>query len=298
MAIALGNFDGVHRGHQQVIAPVLDYCDTLCPSVVTFDPHPQEVLTGKQRLLLTPTAEKAQDLHSRGIVQLVIIPFDQQMAQLSPQEFVRQILRDHLQAQVVSVGEDFRFGYRRSGTVEDLRAIASQHSIKVLSIPLQQCEEGRISSSQIRLALAQGNLAQAKRLLGRPYRLMGKVISGQQLGRTLGFPTANLQLPPEKFLPRRGVYSVRAWGAPWDREHPKIGVMNLGCRPTVHGNQLTAEVHLLNWSGNLYDCTLCVELEAFLRPEQQFSSLDALKSQIQVDCETAQAVLSPSTITS
>jgi len=290
MAIALGNFDGVHRGHQQVIQPIAGFQSLgrdLYSSVVTFFPHPQEVLTGQKKLLLTPPEEKAAYLHQMGIDQLVIVPFDRQLASLSPEEFVRQILVTSLHTKMISVGEDFRFGHRRSGTVEDLQAIAAQWGIKVIITPLENCHEGRISSSQIRLALTEGDLVQAQRLLGRPYSLQGKVIPGQQLGRTLGFPTANLEVPPQKFLPRLGVYSVRVSNPLWKEAQPVMGVMNLGNRPTVDGVKQTIEVHLFNWSGDLYDQVLCVELESFLRPEQKFASLDALKAQIKADCETA-----------
>ncbi|MBP0029581.1 bifunctional riboflavin kinase/FAD synthetase [Roseofilum sp. Guam] len=289
-AIALGNFDGVHRGHQQVIQPIAGsghFGRDLYSSVITFFPHPQEVLTGEKKLLLTPPEEKAAYLHQMGVDQLVIVPFNQQLAHLGPQEFVSQILVESLQAKIISVGEDFRFGYQRRGSVEDLTAIATQWGIKVIITPLQNCQEGRISSSQIRLALTDGDLLQVKRLLGRPYQLQGTVIKGQQLGRTLGFPTANLNVPPQKFLPRFGVYSVRVYNPLWTETQPVMGVMNLGNRPTVDGVQPTLEVHLLNWSGDLYDQTLHVELESFLRPEQKFASLDALKAQIAADCETA-----------
>ncbi|MDJ1179015.1 bifunctional riboflavin kinase/FAD synthetase [Roseofilum sp. BLCC_M91] len=293
-AIALGNFDGVHRGHQQVIQPIAGFQSLghdLYSSVVTFFPHPQEVLTGQKKLLLTPPEEKAAYLHQMGIDQLVIVPFNQQIARLSPQEFVSQILVESLQAKMISVGEDFRFGHRRSGTVEDLKAIAAHWGIKAIVTPLENCQEGRISSSQIRLALSEGDLLQAKRLLGRPYQLQGKVIKGQQLGRTLGFPTANLELPEQKFLPRFGVYSVRVSNPLWTETQPVMGVMNLGNRPTVDGVKQTIEVHLFNWSGDLYDQVLCVELESFIRPEQKFASLDALKAQIKADCETALSVM-------
>lgn len=293
-AIALGNFDGVHRGHQRVIQPITHsgpFSGDLYSSVVTFFPHPQEVLTGQKKLLLTPPEEKAAYLHHLGVDQLVIVPFNQQTARLSPQAFVRQILVESLQAKIISVGEDFRFGHQRQGTVKDLQAIAAQWGIKVIITPLESCQEGRISSSQIRLALTDGDLLQAKRLLGRPYKLQGKVIQGQQLGRTLGFPTANLELPGQKFLPRPGVYSVRVCNPLWREPQSVMGVMNLGNRPTVNGVQQTIEVHLFNWSGDLYDQVLCVELESFLRPEQKFASLDALKAQIKADCETARATL-------
>lgn len=314
-AIALGNFDGLHRGHQKVIAPILpdspwverslDLLNSresgggarhpysnFYSTLVTFDPHPQEFFSGESRSLLTPQVEKVQYLETMGVQQLILLPFDQDLAALSPQVFVEEILIQQLQACCISVGEDFRFGNRRSGTADDLKAIAQPYSVTVNIVPLNKIDGLRISSSAIRHALSQGDIHQANQLYGRPYRLIGEVIQGQQLGRTLGFPTANLQLSPDKFLPRYGVYAVRVT---WDDQKSKnhLGVMNIGCRPTVaQGQPPTVEIHLLDWSGDLYGKTLTVDIEQFLRPEQKFASLDQLKTQIQLDCIQAKSLAS------
>lgn len=354
--IALGNFDGLHRGHQKVIEPVLndsqyvshsqafsksgavdvpshllrgqrdasgerenaDYAQNRrilrqdmtvagetarAPSVgakhpystlVTFDPHPQEFFSGESRTLLTPQVEKVKYLEAMGIEQLVLLPFDRELACLSPQDFVEQILIEQLQVRCISVGEDFRFGNMRTGTAFDLRAYAYPYNVTVHIVPLNTADGLRISSSAIREALSQGNISQANQLLGRPYSLIGQVVQGQQLGRTLGFPTANLQLFPDKFLPRYGVYAVRVnWEKPNSQNQTQIGVMNIGCRPTLaNGAEPTVEIHLLNWAGDLYGQTLTVEIEQFLRPEQKFASLDRLKTQIQVDCDRAKSLAS------
>ncbi|MCL1464208.1 bifunctional riboflavin kinase/FAD synthetase [Argonema galeatum] len=364
-AVALGNFDGVHRGHQQVVKPVLpesvvapiapafppegnlwrsdnklldntfsenwDCTDKESVSgrpyatVVTFNPHPQEFFTGKTRFLLTPPNEKVRQLSFLGVEQLVMLPFDREMAALSPQEFVEKILVQQLAAVRVSVGEDFCFGHRRSGTSDDLLFIAAKYDVEVIIVPIHNSEGERISSSIIRQALQFGEIERANQLLGRSYTLTGSVVKGQQLGRTLGFPTANLQLPSEKLLPHFGVYAVRVFieeatgdweqgteeqksvragecpseragenvhnNSPHSPSPPIQGVMNIGCRPTVNGNSPTVEVHLLDWSGDLYGKTLTVSLEKFLRPEQKFASLDALKLQIEADSATARSVL-------
>ncbi|MDJ0633529.1 MAG: bifunctional riboflavin kinase/FAD synthetase [Xenococcaceae cyanobacterium MO_188.B29] len=299
-AIALGNFDGIHRGHQKVLEKIFEQShnvktDYLYPTVVSFLPHPREFFTGKQLKLLTPVAEKAQQLDKLGIKQLVLLPFNQELASLSPQKFVEKILVKQLQAKYVSVGEDFCFGFQRKGTAKDLKAIASSFGIKVHINSLHKCqnqdnqaENVRISSSLIRQALQAGDIEQANSMLGRAYSLMGTVVKGQQLGRTIGFPTANLQLPAEKFLPRFGVYSVNVFLEENFNPRSTIkGVMNIGYRPTVKGDAPTIEVHLLDWSGDLYDRTINVSLERFLRPEQKFPSLEALKKQIAADCEAA-----------
>ncbi|MBD1869780.1 bifunctional riboflavin kinase/FAD synthetase [Cyanobacteria bacterium FACHB-471] len=300
--VALGNFDGVHRGHQQVIQPILSAAlaapETGRPTVVTFRPHPQEFFSGQSRPLLTPLDEKASYLSKLGVEQLVLLPFDRALADLTPEQFVETVLVQHLQARQVSVGEDFCFGRKRSGTATDLQAIATPFNIQVQVVPLHTAEGERISSSAIRQALQEGNLAKANQLLGRPYSLVGQVVEGQQLGRTIGFPTANLKLPAEKFLPRQGVYCVWVYlSKPTDPSASNHlaqalpGVMNLGHRPTVGGVQQTVEVHLLDWSGDLYGQTLTVSLAEFLRPEQKFASLEELKAQIQSDSISARSIL-------
>jgi len=350
--IALGNFDGVHLGHQQVMAQILcensaqavaqsgnsemmvpninrqavtalhtgqlttGYSHFSIPSrptenasdadqfarrlpagpplpasgayatVVTFSPHPHEYFSRKARPLLTPVAEKTWQLARLGIHQLVMLPFNAALAELSPKEFVENILLEGLHAQRISVGSDFHFGKGRSGNAQTLTDIAAAHGVPVVQVALKHEAGDRISSSRIREALQTGQLETATKLLGRPYLLIGKVIKGKQLGRTIGFPTANLQLPEKKYLPRTGVYSVRVYGAA-NHDEPLKGVMNIGTRPTVEGRSLSVEVHILNWAGDLYGQMLTISLEKFVRPEQKFDSLEALKTQIQQDCEVA-----------
>ncbi len=259
------------------------------PTVVTFSPHPQAYFSGISRPLLTPMAEKAWQLAQLGIRQLVMLPFDGTLAELAPETFVEEILVKGLQAERISVGSDFRFGKGRSGNAEGLQAIAAKYGVPVVLVPLKHEKGGRISSSRIRQALQTGELDIATHLLGRPYSLTGQVVRGKQLGRTIGFPTANLQLPSDKYLPRTGVYSVRVYGA---APEPLCGVMNIGSRPTVNGQDVSVEVHVMNWTGDLYGRLLTVSLEGFVRPEQKFDSLDGLKAQIAADCLVAIATLS------
>ena len=294
-AIALGNFDGIHQGHRTVLRPIIDSFKStqqphIYPSVVSFTPHPREFFTGGKLQLLTPIPQKAELLSDLGIEQLVLLPFDRGLASLSPEQFVEQIIVKQLQAVFISVGVDFRFGYQRKGTGTDLKNIAADYGIEVQLNSLHKYgdrhqQKVRVSSSLIRQALAAGDMKTANLMLDRPYSLWGKVVTGQQLGRTIGFPTANLQLATEKFLPRFGVYAVDVF-LEQTTEQPTIkGVMNIGCRPTVAGAAPTIEVHLLNWSGNLYGQTLKVNLMQFIRPEQKFDSLEALKQQIKQDCQ-------------
>jgi riboflavin kinase / FMN adenylyltransferase len=284
-AIALGNFDGIHRGHLEVIRPVLDLDEPgIYKTVVTFDPHPQEFFTGQQRQLLTPHSERAMILERLGIQQLILLPFDRELVKLSPQEFVDRILDDRLQAKFISVGEDFRFGNQRAGAAADLVSLTANIGIPTRIAPLEMNGDSRISSSQIRAALLAADLTLTQELLGRYYSIVGTVVNGQEIGRSIGFPTANLKYLPEKFLPRQGVYCVRV-DTPAATQLP--GVMNIGKRPTVNGVNTTIEVHLLDWDGNLYGQQLTVYLHQFLRSEQKFPSLVELTNQIQADCDTA-----------
>ncbi len=290
-AIALGNFDGIHQGHQVVLQPIIKSFQVQLPqhlhsSVVSFSPHPRQFFSGGKLQLLTPITEKADQLSALGIEQLILLSFDRDLASLTPQQFVEQIIVKQLEAKIISVGSDFRFGYQRQGTAEDLKSIANDFGITVHLSSLHKYQHHnnktmRVSSSLIRKALSNGEVEVANTMLGRPYSLTGTVVTGKQLGRTIGFPTANLKLSPEKFLPRYGVYAVDVLV----NQSTVKGVMNIGCRPTVAGDAPTIEVHLLNWSGDLYGQSLKVNLIEFLRPEQKFDSIEALKEQITKDCQ-------------
>jgi riboflavin kinase / FMN adenylyltransferase len=291
-AIALGNFDGIHQGHQRVIVPVLANSTfgntSLIPTVVTFEPHPQEFFGKAPRLLLTPLPEKAAHLNLMGVEQLILLPFTADLARLSAKEFIEQILITKLQAQTISVGFNFKFGYQRSGSVADLLEIWGD---RLHVIPQAMFNNERISSSAIRDALSNGDVARASCLLGRNYSLSGIVISGQKIGRTIGFPTANIQTHPRKFLPRDGVYAVRVSNPLIEFGKQQVnGVMNIGIRPTIANSAAinrVIEVHILDWQGDLYGAEINVEIIKFLRPEQKFENVEQLKQQIKIDCEQA-----------
>ncbi len=285
-AIALGNFDGIHRGHLEVIRPVLADNSGAYKTVVSFDPHPQQYFTEQQRQLLTPHRERELILEQLGVQQLILLPFDRDLVKLSPQEFIDRIIDRQLQAKFISVGEDFRFGNQRAGSASDLVRLTAEIDIPTRIAALETNGDSRISSSRIRAALLAADLSLTQELLGRYYSIVGTVVNGQEIGRSIGFPTANLKYPAEKFLPRQGVYCVRV-DIPGASQLP--GIMNIGKRPTVDGINTTVEVHLLDWDGNLYDRQLIVYLHHFIRSEQKFPSLVALTAQIQADCDTARA---------
>jgi riboflavin kinase/FMN adenylyltransferase len=293
--VALGSFDGLHHGHRRVIAAIAaDPAPGLVPTVVSFWPHPREVLHGEPRLRLDLPAEKLDLLEPYGIRQLVLVPFTPELAALSPEAFVEQVLVGQLQAREVAVGENFRFGVGRCGDTATLQAIGAGHGIQVHVLPMLWDGAERVSSSRIRRALAAGEIEESTRLLERPYRFTGRVVRGRGLGRELGWPTANLQVDGRKFLPAEGVYAASAWlaGAGRGPDEGMAAVMNLGPQPTVDPMAPSAvEVHLLDRQLELEGRELVVEPVRLLRRQRRFESLEALSEQIGRDAEQARALL-------
>ena len=292
-AIALGSFDGLHQGHRRVIAAVTERPAAAAapiPTVVSFWPHPREVLYGEPRLRLDLPAEKLHLLEPLGIEQLVLVPFTRELAALSPEAFVEQVLVGQLAAQRVAVGDNFRFGAGRSGDSHTLAAIGARHGIDVQVLPMLWDGQERVSSSRIRRALAAGDVAEARRLLERPYRFSGRVVRGRGLGRELGWPTANLQVDGRKFLPLEGVYAAAASVA----GGPLLpAVMNLGPQPTVDPMAPSAvEVHLLDRRLELDGMELVVEPLQLLRRQQTFANFEALCTQIAADADRARSLWS------
>jgi riboflavin kinase/FMN adenylyltransferase len=291
-ALALGSFDGVHAGHRRVIAAAVAAAGVeqeLVPTVLSFWPHPREVLAGEPRLRLDLPEEKLDCLAPLGIRQLVLVPFNRSLAALTPEQFVEQVLHRQLVAKAVAVGENFRFGVQRSGDPACLERLGAARGIAVTVVPLLDDDGCRISSSRIRSALAEADLAEAARLLQRPYRFSGLVVQGRGLGRGLGWPTANLQVDGRKCLPREGVYA--AWLSRGGGE-PMAAVMNLGRQPTVDPEAPSAvEVHLLGRELQLQNERLCVEPVRWLRGQSRFPSLEALSAQIAADAAQASALL-------
>jgi riboflavin kinase/FMN adenylyltransferase len=290
-AIALGTFDGLHRGHRRVIAAVTGPGEAV-PTVVSFWPHPREVLHGETRLRLDLPEEKLALLEPLGIRQLVLVPFTRELAALDPEAFVAKVLQDLLQTRRIAVGENFRFGAGRRGDATDLARIGAARGIEVEVLPMLWDGDERVSSSRIRRALANGEIAEARRLLERPYRFSGRVVAGRGLGRQLGWPTANLRVDGRKCLPLEGVYAARAWLGEAGEEGPFEAVMNLGPQPTVDATAPSAvEVHLLGGSFDLRERRLTVEPVRLLRRQRRFGNLAALVDQIGRDADQARGIL-------
>lgn len=291
--VLLGNFDGVHRGHQAVVAAgraVADR-DGATLGALTFEPHPRSLFvpdTAPFRLTALPA--KARLLHRHGCDFVVAQNFDRAFAALEARDFVTGILVEGLAARQVVCGYDFTFGRQRAGYVDALAEWGREFGFGV-TVVQPVTREGEIySSTRIREALRGGHVAEAAALLGQDWEIEGEVVHGDKRGRLIGFPTANVALG-EHLVPQLGVYAVRVAEADSDTPDWRHGVANLGRRPTVDGEKLSFEVNLFDFSGDLYGRRLRVALHAFLRPEQKFAGLDALKAQIAADAQAARAIL-------
>lgn len=289
-ALTVGFFDGVHRGHQELLKRVRAAADRLGvrAEAVTFDLHSLEVLHGRGplRTLLT-TEEKVATLQEYGLDQVHVIHFTPEFAAQSGGEFVARYLVERYAARQLVVGHDFRFGHNRACGATDMVKLAAEFEIPVEVVERVELDGQRISSSGIRARVAAGDVAAAAVWLGRPYTLAGEVVEGCRLGRQLGFPTANLALDPRKLWPALGVYAGHA--VVDAGRYP--AVVNLGRRPTVGGLEVILEAHLLDFSGDLYGQQISILFQQHLRAEQQFPGLDALTEQIQRDVVAAREVL-------
>ncbi len=279
----IGNFDGVHRGHQAVIAQLREQADALgcSATVITFEPLPHEYFLGDQAPgRLTPLREKLVLFDRLGIDQLLCLPFNASLANLSAEDFIQQVLVDGLHIRRLVVGDDFRFGKGRSGDFALLQRAGRAQGFEVVDTRTHVCDEGeRISSTRIRKALAQGDFALAEQLLGRPFTMSGRVIHGDKRGRTIGFPTANIRAN-HPVSPLRGVFAVHVEGL-------GNGVANVGTRPTFDGKHYLAEIHLLDFTGDLYGQRITVQWQKKLRDERKFENFQALVAQIEKDIAAA-----------
>lgn len=281
--MTIGTFDGVHLGHQKIIAQITAAakdkdCDSL---VLTFFPHPRMVLQeGTEMKQLNTIEEKTALLEQLGVDHLVIHPFDKAFSRMTAEEFVKEVLVDTFRLKKIIIGYDHRFGRNRTADINDLITYGETYGFEVAQISAEELNAVSISSTKIRTALNEGNIELANNYLGYPYAITGKVVKGQQLGRTIGYPTANISVREDyKLIPQNGVYVVQST----IQEKTVFGMMNIGNRPTVDGTLQTIEVHFLDFDQDLYTQNISVSLLKRLRSEQKFPSLDALKTQLHHD---------------
>ncbi|MRX69155.1 riboflavin kinase / FMN adenylyltransferase [Flavobacterium resistens] len=281
--LTLGTFDGVHIGHKKILERITQNTENgkYESLVLTFFPHPRMVLQEKSEIkLLNTIAEKTKLLEATGIENLIIHPFNESFSRLTAEEFVHSILVDQFQIQKIIIGHDHRFGRNRTANIDDLIAFGAEYGFEVEQISAQEIQDVSVSSTKIRKALDEGNMALANDYLGYDYFLSGEVVKGKQLGRTIGYPTANIQIEEDyKLIPKTGVYAVKAIVD----QKEVFGMMNIGFNPTVNGQKQTIEVNLFDFDEDIYGKKIEVSLLKYLREEQKFGSVDLLKEQLNQD---------------
>jgi riboflavin kinase/FMN adenylyltransferase len=284
--LTLGVFDGLHLGHQLIIRTVTERARAVgaVPTVITFDPHPRAVLHPESAPPLLQTFDqKVEAFGMLGLEQTVLIRFTREFARVRAEDFLREVVRDRLQAREVYLGRGFAFGHNREGNIELLKKVCGQLGFHAEEVPEVRLRGQRISSSRIRGLLAEGRVNLARRMLGRPYGVEGRVERGQARGRSLGFPTANLR-PQNRVIPRGGVYvTATLIEGEWRRS-----LTNIGTRPTFEtATEPSVETYVINWSGDIYGDVVRVRFLYRLRDEKKFASIDELKSQIELDLKRA-----------
>ncbi len=285
--LAIGVFDGVHRGHQAVVSTSADHARSAngTPVVVTFDPHPEKVLRPHTAPhLLTATQHKIALIRNLGVAHLLVINFDRKFAATPPEEFVRELVTHAKPLREICVGHEWSFGKDRRGNLDLLNQLGKQFGFNVVGIQPVKLNGTVVSSTAIRQAIEHGDLDRAAEMLGRPYTILGTVVEGDGLGKKIGFPTANLSAHSEQFPPN-GVYAANAW-LDGTLHH---GVVNLGCRPTVSkdGSNRVLEIHLFDFNRDIYGQNVEVRFVQYLRPEKKFPTLDVLVRQIAADVQQA-----------
>lgn len=288
-ALTIGNFDAVHLGHQQILKTLRKRADSLgLPAVVmTFDPHPEEYfLKDKSSPRITDRATRYFALRNQGVDVMLLLRFNQSLAQTTAEDFISEYLIDALKVKHLLIGDDFHFGRNRAGNITLLKKFSTQGNYQVEDTDTIFDQDERVSSTRVRRLLERGDLESARRLLGRRYNLVGRVIRGQQLGRQWGFPTLNLAINHKPAL--TGVFAVEVKGL---NGKAVPGVANLGTRPTVDGMRTLLEVHLFDFDRSIYGDRVCVEFVQKIREERRFDSFDALKAQIKKDTKRAREFL-------
>ena len=281
--LTIGTFDGVHLGHQKVLERLTNSAkeNNLESTVLTFFPHPRTILNPNKPLKLINSVKERTELLNRSKVDnLIIHPFDKNFSELDPEKYVVEILVKKLKAKIILIGYDHKFGKNRTADITDLKIYGKKYGFKVIEIKAEEISNIAISSTKIRKAISEGNISTAKKYLGYDFSLSGKIVHGKSIGRTLGFPTANIEVKEEyKLLPKNGVYLIQSV-----INHNKyFGMMNIGIKPTIKESSKTIEVNFFDFEGDLYDKNIEVNIKKFIRDEIKFDSLELLKSQILKD---------------
>lgn len=285
--LTIGTFDGVHIGHQKIIKRLVEISEikNLTPSLLTFFPHPRMVLQKDANIKLINTIDEKKDILKQfGISNLVIKEFTKEFSRLTAEDFVKNILVDHLKAKHIIIGYDHHFGRNRNANIEDLKQFGKDFDFEVEEISKQDINDVAVSSTKIRAALQEGNIKIANTYLGYNFMLTGKVIDGKKLGQTINYPTANLHIEETyKLIPKHGVYIVKSI----IDNNTVYGMMNIGHNPTVNGKHQTIETHFFDFNKDLYGQNLKIELLQRLRDEQKFNSVQELQSQLHIDKKNA-----------
>lgn len=285
--LTIGTFDGVHIGHQKIIKRLVEISEikNLTPSLLTFFPHPRMVLQKDANIKLINTIDEKKDILKQfGISNLVIKEFTKEFSRLTAEDFVKNILVDHLKAKHIIIGYDHHFGRNRNANIEDLKQFGKDFDFEVEEISKQDINDVAVSSTKIRAALQEGNIKTANTYLGYNFMLTGKVIDGKKLGQTINYPTANLHIEETyKLIPKHGVYIVKSI----IDNITVYGMMNIGHNPTVNGKHQTIETHFFDFNNDLYGQNLKIELLQRLRDEQKFNSVEELQSQLHIDKNNA-----------
>lgn len=281
--LTIGTFDGVHLGHQKVLERLTKEAknNNLKSTVLTFFPHPRTVLNPNKPLKLINSVNERTDLLSKSkIDNLIIHPFDKTFSELDPEKYVLEILVKKLKAKIILIGYDHKFGKNRTADINDLKMYGEKYGFKVIEIKAEEISNIAISSTKIRKAISEGDISTAKEYLGYDVTLSGRIVHGKSIGRTIGFPTANVEMSEEyKLLPKNGVYLIQSI----INKKQVFGMMNIGVKPTLIESSKTIEINFFDFEGDLYDRNIRVNIKQFIRDEIKFESLELLKSQIQKD---------------
>ena len=281
--LTIGTFDGVHLGHQKVLEKLTNTAieNNLESTVLTFFPHPRTILNPDKPLKLINSVQERTDLLKRSkINNLIIHPFDKSFSELDPEKYVAEVLVKKLKAKIILIGYDHKFGKNRTADISDLKEYGEKYGFKVIEIKAEEISNIAISSTKIRKAISEGNISTAKKYLGYDFSLSGRIVHGKSIGRTLGFPTANIKVKEEyKLHPKNGVYLIESI----INKKQVFGMMNIGIKPTLDKSSKTIEVNFFEFEGDLYNTKITVSIKQFIRKEIKFDSLELLKSQIQKD---------------